>query len=644
MQAETISLDEFLNSKSIANLQVILSFWSEMPRPWHSKSALIRDLRQLLLDDELLRKKLRKLSSRCLSLLRCLIKGTPCDTETFTWMYDVDSLAEIGLVDAYAAGAQIRNAEPGRPVFAEQIKTRIIEALAIDMRPIEDVFTLGGFLKAMPRDQYEEIVGALLKKAPRDETRQTDLELLTDPQHALDRVRSLPAQLQACVGEAVDHIGGLHRLKGIRAYKPEKLRKELESRLIGTVTELPMGYLRMDGPAIVVFTEITQALLSIPSEQKRPEAAPNVNIDALVDINTILQFLGLEGARIKQSGSVYKSSLKRLMALMCPTDAGWEPRGLAGGYLSLLCELGLAEKRRGEVVPTDEADEWLAKEPEEQLADIVGQLDELLAPMNDYAWNKLLIVLKQLSPGEALPVNKAFSRLLLLIVKDMSVGTNLAKRLYNVTSIERLLEAASSWIRALGDYGVVAVDMQQNAPHAMELTELGALALGVLEEPPPCSEADRQVLIVNPDFECIVFRHGPAWRVAAGLAHFARREKTDQTYHLKITRRHVETAVLCGMTADSMTAFLRDHSRTPIPQNIEYSINDWASKVRVARSFSAVILETHDPETLDIIMEDAKVKPHIQRRLAPTLAVLKNRISDKKLLDHLRQNGVFLRG
>ena len=92
-----------------------------------------------------------------------------------------------------------------------------------------------------------------------------------------------------------------------------------------------------------------------------------------------------------------------------------------------------------------------------------------------------------------------------------------------------------------------------------------------------------------------------------------------------------------------MIAFLREHSRTPIPQNVEYSINDWATKVRVARSFSAIILETRDPETLDIIMEDDKVKPHVERRLAPTLAVLKDRISDKKLINYLRQNGVFLR-
>lgn len=638
----TIGFDEFLNSKSIFNLQVILGYWSPTPRPWHSKSALIRDLRRLMLDDKLLRQKLKQLSPTSLSLLRCLVRQTPCDRGTYESMRDIEELADRGLVDLLAAKAQSIGQEHSGNVFPEGLRARLIEALDIDMRPVEDAFTLKGFLEAMPDDRYEELVGAALEVAPRDGTRQTDYALLTDTERVLDRLRSLPGRLKNQIMEAVDNTAGLRDFDGIKAPKPAGLRKALESRLIGTVTELPMGYLGMDGPAIVMFIEITEKLLSAPPDEQH-EAISNGNVDSLVDMNTILQYLSLDGARVKQDGTVYRSSLKRLSALMCPSETGPDPDQRVKEYLSLLRKLGLAAYRHGEVVPTEHADGWLAEDPEWQLDQVIQVLQDILVPMNPYAWGKLMDVLEQFGVGEAPPANKVLSRLLLLMVKDVAAGTDLAKRLYGLTNLDALFEMVVGWLQVLEHHGAIEVRGEGDAPEVVELTELGALAVGAMVEPPPRSEADRQVMIVNPDFECIVFRHGLAWRVAAGLARFAQREKTDQTYHLKITRRHVETAVLCGMSADSMISFLRDHSRTPIPQNVEYSINDWAAKVRVARSFSAVILETRDPETLDIMMEDDKVKPHIERRLAPTLAVLKDRITDKKLINHLRQNGVFLR-
>ena len=638
----TVSLDEFLNSKSIFNLQVILSFWSPRPRPWHSKSALIRDLRRLMLDDKLLRQKLKELSPTSLLLLRCLVKQTPCDRGTYESMCDVEELADRGLVDLFAAKAQSLGHEHNGNVFPEGMRARLVEALDIDMRPVGDVFTLKGFLEAMPDDQYEQVVAPALEGAPRDGTRQTDYTLLTDTRRVLDGLLSLPGRLKDQIMEAVDNTAGLRGLASIKASKPAELREALESRLIGTVTELPMGYVGMGGPGIVIFIEITEKLLSIPPEHPH-QAISNSNVDALVDINTILQYLSLDGARVKQDGTVYRSSLKRLAALMCPSDTGPDPDQRVKAYLSFLRKLGLAAYRHGEVVPTEHADGWLAEEPEQQLNEVIQALEDVLVPMNPYAWEKLMDVLEQFGVGEAPPANKVLSRLLLLMVKDIAAGTDLAKRLYGLTSLDALFEMAAGWMQALEYYGAIGIHGEGDAPQVVELTELGALALGAMVEPPPRSEADRQVLIVNPDFECIVFMHGPAWRVAAVLARFAQRQKTDQTCHLKITRRHVETAVLCGMSADSMIAFLREHSRTPIPQNVEYSINDWAAKVRVARSFSAIILETRDPETLDIMMEDDKVKPHVERRLAPTLAVLKDRISDKKLINYLRQNGVFLR-
>jgi len=117
----------------------------------------------------------------------------------------------------------------------------------------------------------------------------------------------------------------------------------------------------------------------------------------------------------------------------------------------------------------------------------------------------------------------------------------------------------------------------------------------------------------------------------------------DKTYHFRLTRHDVEAAVLYGVSADAILQFLQSYSRTPIPQNVEYSIRDWASKVQVARTFEAVVLEVRDAATLDALMADPQVRAHVVRRLSPTLAVVKGRITSKKLIAHLRESGIFFR-
>ena len=177
---------------------------------------------------------------------------------------------------------------------------------------------------------------------------------------------------------------------------------------------------------------------------------------------------------------------------------------------------------------------------------------------------------------------------------------------------------------------------------AVSLTVPGALALGrTLPQPQP---GDEKIIVINPDFEVIVFRHGPDWRVSAVLARFAERRKVDQTaYHFLLTRVSVEAAVVFGLTAEWILDFLAVHSRTPIPQNVEYSIRDWASKTQVARAFTATLLEVRDPATLDLLMQDPQLKELLVRRISPTVAALKVHSLSSEHIDRMRRLGVVFR-
>jgi|GEM_PF-2806202 len=640
---EKLSFDEFLNSKSIHSLQGIITFWSSSAHARYSKSMLIRDLRRLMLDRKLLKKKVAELPPVSLSQLRCLIKRAPFKLYPDGQDVFIEQLAEGGFVHRSAVMARYADPDHTAAVIPDELKNLLIEVLDIDMRPVEEVTSLSGFLAAMPDERYRKVVGAALRDAPRDGTRQTDHRLLLDTQRILGRLRKLPEQLFDHVSHAVGSGGGLWPVELVTGTSTAKTCKFLEDQLIGTVTELPVSPGEADKKVMFVFTDVAEKLLGIqvgPIEGY--DQVSDRGIGPLLDINTILQFLSLEGARVKQDNRVYRSSARRLGGLMEPTGAPADNEHFAQAHLTLLHKLGLTDEVHGEIVPTEKAGEWFTKEPEEQLAAILDNLDGVITPMNKYAWGKLIGVLRQLSAGDAHLTTVVLSRLLVSFYRDLGAGKDLSKLLYGFESLQQILDVAAGWLRMLARYGFVAAYLQGGALMAVKLTEPAAVAIGAAAAAPR-EEAEEQVLIVNPDFECIVFRHGPAWRVAATLSKFARRKKTDQTYHFKIKREHVEAAVLCGMSGDSMMDFLQGHSRAPVPQNVEYSVRDWASKVRVVRSFSAVILEAKDSQTLDMVMEDPQVKPHIDRRLSPTLAALKDRITNKKLINHLRQNGIFLK-
>jgi len=258
-----------------------------------------------------------------------------------------------------------------------------------------------------------------------------------------------------------------------------------------------------------------------------------------------------------------------------------------------------------------------------------------------YVWKEMLDTLRDLPIDKHVPVLVVVSRLVLRLLDSLATDPTQSELLARFESLDNMAEAVVSWLLMLAQHGLLEIRPESGTPLDLRLTEIGAAAL---RRPlPPHTPEEERILIVNPDFEVIVFRHGPEWYATAMLAKFARHQKSDQTHHFRVTARDVQSAVLLGMKADDMLGFLAAHSRTPIPQNVEYSIRDWASKVQVAHAFNGIVMEVRQPHTLDILMEDALTKSYFLRRMSPTLAVMSSRITSKKIIARLRENGIFLR-
>jgi len=635
-----LSIDQFLNSKSVYSLQRLLSFWSRKEQPWYSKMELIRELRSLMLDKEVVQKRLQSLKPASQSLLRNIIKGTSSDLRIGEQLAFYDDLEKAGLIDRFLSVQRFQVLERNpQVVIPEDLKPILTAALEIDTRPLPEIISLSAFLHSLPPQPYEALVAPLLQSAERDGSREKDYRLLIDPKQVRGRLAKLPNVMQEMLLLGISRNGGIIELKAPASRSVSETRSKLEKLLLGTVTELPVYFL--NHPMGLVFTDVSRAMLSTAT------AAP-VKIEgrierasvALGEMNSMLGQLATEGARVKQDGEIYRSSIRRLASSIDEAAFNGDVEDLAEEYMALMARMHLLHERDGELVPTEQAGKWFLMPPEEQLHAIIDTVPSMLHGMVPHIWDTLLNELSSLPTGKHTYAGEMMACLILTLLNEIAANPQAAESLEACGSMDGLRHKVVLWLHVLSYYGLADTFYSQEL-HEVRLTELGAAVLG--RKLPPCPPEHEKIVIVNPDFELIVFRHGPAWRVVNVLSKFATHRKADQTYHYRITPKDVQSAVLFGMTADDMLSFLAAHSRTAIPQNVEYSLRDWAAKVHVTHSFHAIVLEAREPHTLDVMMEDALVKPHILRRLSPTVAVLKTRITTKRVLNHLRENGIFLK-
>jgi len=634
------ALDEFLNAKSNFSLQHIAAFWTEKPMPWHSKLQLIRELRKVMLDPPAVSRKLRKLGPKRCSLLRRLLKGDLAELEYPEDMMVIEYLSQTGFVERTTALESFTHPEMGPKAVPRELFPLIIDALDIDTRNLADISHLHGFLGTLPENERAALIAKWLDEKARDGSPATDHRLLLETGNIERRIRSLPRELRQGVEMAIDRYGGICGPRLTRKFQPGEIRKLIEERLIGTVTELPPLFENMDNPVVLIFTDVCEQLLMRDTDEEYPDIfIRDRGVASLADINTTLRHLSISGARVKRDGDLYSNSLRRLAGLLPEQKPACE--FLARRYIGILQLLGLVREHGNMLTVTDKAEEWFARPPDEQLRMVMDHQEKALSPLAREAWRRLYVGASSLPLERTIPAENLVSLAILLMVKEAVADSSAAARIRSRESIDHFRDGVWGCISILEHYGIVRVFGPGNAIGAVRITPVGAAAYGKLV--PENEAADQRVLIVNPDFECIVFRHGPAWRVAARLSAFARRSKTDQTYHFKITREDVQTAALCGVQAEDIVAFLRGHSRTPVPQNVEYSIRDWASGVKLARAAEAFVLDVSDEGALDAILADAELKGLVIRRIAPTTAIVSHKIASRKNTERLRTHGIFLR-
>jgi len=205
----------------------------------------------------------------------------------------------------------------------------------------------------------------------------------------------------------------------------------------------------------------------------------------------------------------------------------------------------------------------------------------------------------------------------------------------------QLALALSTWARErLLMFGLLDVAEAEGKPALLRLTTLGAKALGL---PVPDDKPDAgSPLIVNPDFEIILFPEGDTYDLVTELDRFAERISSDSVIRYRLTEASIEKAVAEGLEPSRILRTLSEHSRVEVPQNVIYSIGQWAEKVKFVTQSTVSLVRGRNKEVVDRILHDKALRPYVIERLSPTALLMSQDIGRDQLAALLKPLGIFL--
>ena len=130
-------------------------------------------------------------------------------------------------------------------------------------------------------------------------------------------------------------------------------------------------------------------------------------------------------------------------------------------------------------------------------------------------------------------------------------------------------------LRQKAAHGFALALIAQRKQVALRLSQLG----GELLEAEPAGKVGgtRSSVMVNPDFEILLFPGDDVHAAVHVFDRFARRLKSDHVHQFKLEAGTVRQGIEDGLSLDQIVQELNDRARAPIPQNVLYSLEEWAA-------------------------------------------------------------------
>ncbi len=477
-------------------------------------------------------------------------------------------------------------------------------------RQLQDSLTLQGFLDArFFRNRAEHSASSTkVVDAKQAEQKAADharkiYKLYTMESSMGQRLQKLPSSVRALADAALHKHGGIANWEELlpELDLPEEpdfafVGKALEEAMLGTTGPLDLARIGIQPceRAMIVFHEIALYAIRRRGEECLPIVAEELSCggDFATNVGRFLRELQQSKVLFTAEGDLFKASQKRIAGMLLPVPGGFLPPETLLELLYRFCLHRRLIDRRGErsLRPTPAGLEF-------DRASLADQVKMLLA---HFVEDRTL-------PGE--PFHQTRMRRVLLrllrraepmLWQDVAILPFLARNAYltqldtqqteeffaarfqgggytPTESLQQMCWNLLIWVKKrLFPLGLVNIGMKDGRVVALRLSRLGAELLDA--EPAGKVGGTRSSVIVQPDFEVLVFPGDDAHDVVHVFDRFARRTKSDHIHQFRLEQATVLAGIADGMTAAQILQELTDRARVPIPQNVLYSIEEWAQR------------------------------------------------------------------
>lgn len=174
----------------------------------------------------------------------------------------------------------------------------------------------------------------------------------------------------------------------------------------------------------------------------------------------------------------------------------------------------------------------------------------------------------------------------------------------------------------LYDLGMVALGYQREVvpaanelvnPDCFMLTELGAEVLA--GEQSATQLFSSRALVVQPNFQVLLME--PYMPAIYWLVRYASLEQMGRVSRFTLTREALLRGMADGASIDEVLRFLQTHCQKSLPQNVIYTLRDWARQSREMELPRIMLLEVHDEALAGELVTSPKLRAYRLRRVGP---------------------------
>jgi len=156
-------------------------------------------------------------------------------------------------------------------------------------------------------------------------------------------------------------------------------------------------------------------------------------------------------------------------------------------------------------------------------------------------------------------------------------------------------------------------------------------------KPIPMDNSMSGFFSIQPNFEVIA---GPEIHplIRFKLELLTNRKNRDMVLTYEVNQKGITRARERGMGTQEIIDFFVSHSRTPVPQNVRFSVEKWADSYGCIYFDRVTLMRFRDESHCKSVMHLPEVKPYVKEQLSDTVIVI-SRDRIKKLTEILKKAG-----